>query len=477
LTILLGLSSLLIATNAWAFGNGTQGAVARRGICATPEPEGPCGTKAKLGKSGPQPKRAIFVNRGGGGYAGGIATDSRTNAASNVVNSGTVPALTTSDLSDANWNALLDCVRAYYAPFNLVIVDAEPPTTQNYVEVVVGNSKALLDVPDVPGSVVLGQASTEDVCSVEENGIAFAILEGHVTLYGNLNQSAKGRAELCITVAHEAGHLLGLEHEVIRADLMSYEDYSPKAFVDQSSACGTYEANPFSVCMCDGNTTQNSFTELIDNLGPFDTEPPTGSITSPANGASVPPGFKVAIDGSDNKSLEKVELKIDGTMSSADVTPPFELSAPSDISLGPHKVEAVLWDKSSNTFTVAINVTVEPACSGMNTGCAQGEICIDGACLGDIGAPCRMPNDCAGSLCVAGEGFDKFCSRSCSESADDCPDGFACEKPVVGAARCVASSGGGCGVSAAGRRAADSAGILAFFLLAGAGVLTKRRRG
>jgi hypothetical protein len=472
----IGLSLVILGTSTDAFALGkAQGPDGRmvEGVCGTPVPEEPC--PAKIGTSGPQPNRTIFVNRNGGNYNAGAVSDSKTNSAIVLPQSGSIAPLTTDDLNEANWQAFVQCMRDYYAPFNVTVVDVEPASGP-YVEVVIGGlaSDFGLTAPG-SGQVLLGIASNDNFCAVDDNGVAFTWFEDHKFAFGgNPNLNANFRRQLCISAAHEAGHVLGLEHEVLKTDLMSYEDAATKAFVDADSLCGTYEANPLPSCSCGDGTKQNSGQKLLDLLGPYDTEPPTGMITSPSNGASVPPGFKVTVEGTDNKSLEKVELKVDGMYVNADVTPPFEIQAPADIALGAHTIEAVLWDKSSNTTPLTLSVTVEPACQG-NGDCGDAEVCVEGACLGDVGHACNQTSDCATGLCAAGDGFEKFCTKTCTEGGDECPSGFECTVPVAGAAKCYPAEGGGGCRSVAGGRAAGGSGLAAFALLCVAALIGRAR--
>lgn len=480
----IGLCALamIAGTSGTASAFGKRGTTKRGkelvGVCGTPvkAPSDKC--TYKIGQRGPQQKRTIFLNRMGGNYVGGAATNSALNTVAIMPQSAQIPALTQSDFTDANWQALMECVRGYYAPFNIDVTDVEPGAG-NYVEVIMAGHASDYGFMEPSGGTILGIASADDLqpnCDVTEQGVTLVFFQSHAALWGNLNGGdSTGRTELCVTTAHETGHLFGLDHEGHKEDIMSYEEYLPKAFTDIDTACGEYEASP-RPCQCGANTTQNSFQRMLDNVGPNDSEKPTGTIDAPSDGAMVPPGFKVKVTAMDNFSVEKVELMIDGTLAASDVVEPYELQAPASVALGAHQLQVVLTDKSYNQTMLPLNVTVVPACQNA-TDCGDNELCIDGACVGDIGHSCVSAGDCASGLCIAGDGFAKFCSKSCS-ATDACPDGFDCNKGPngLGTDKCYASGGGGGCLTVAGGHAAGGAGGVAFLLFGLIALRARRRR-
>lgn len=194
----------------------------------------------------------IWINTEGGTYEGGNTTDSATNTTALLSSSDslTVPAMTTFDRDE-----LIQCVTDHYAPYNVMIVETEP-TSGTYIEAVVGGSGALLG-----DTSILGIASADNFCDISEGGIAFSFSDGHRGIQ-------RAQEELCATVAHEVGHLLSLQHEVMETDLMSYVtvyESNTKAFEDATSACGVYPGQETS-CDCGGSTT-NSSQRLIDHVG------------------------------------------------------------------------------------------------------------------------------------------------------------------------------------------------------------------
>jgi MYXO-CTERM domain-containing protein len=402
------------------------------GWCGTPQIDPPGGC-AKIGSKGPEPKRTIFLNRGGGVYSPGIETDSALNTVAAIqISTGTIPPYPG---TDADWAVVLACVQQYYARWNVEVVDQEPPPSEPYLEVAVGGSQTDIQYKDNIGGV-WGVASSDVFCTdVDNNGIAFAFAADHPP-----QASDYGRQEMCLTIVHETGHLAGLEHEVLPVDIMSYEQSATKDFQDQDSPCGEYVSGPRACC--GGVTTQNSFQKLNDYLAPYDVMAPTLEVTSPADGAAVPPGFAVTATASDDHSVESVQLFVDGDLVGSDTKEPYAIETPAGIALGAHTIEVRAIDKSSNITSKMLAVMVQPACTTAAE-CTKGDICQGGACVGDIGASCNQSGDCASGLCLAGDGFAKFCSKICSASAD-CPDGFDCAVSGGGATKCLPSSGGGC---------------------------------
>jgi MYXO-CTERM domain-containing protein len=465
---------LLGTTSAHAFGkNPATSGVAGVGICGTPEPTGTC---ARVDNSGPQPRRTVYLNRHGGTYAPAGDSNSATNqVALDNFAGGTIAPLS---LDDTNWAGVVQCVKDFYAPYNIDITDVEPDASTSYLEAVVGGTEANvgLDAHLPPGNTLLGIAATNELgngCDVEERGICFAFADNHGSL-----ADATNRKELCITIAHETGHLLGLEHEVHAADLMSYEiNNHTKSFSNFDSACGTYEDMPGN-CICGASSTQNTDVVLLENAGPNEKVPPVVTIKSPAPGATVGPGFVVEAEATDDHHVASVELVIGGQVVASAQLPPYNLKAPLSVAVGDLSYEVRAYDKSSNKAVATSTVKVEPGCTGP-ADCESNEQCKNGACLGDVGHTCTSAANCADGLCIppAGAGLNdsKFCTRTCDDSSA-CPSGFACDDSTGGATKCNPTDGaGGCGCSAGRQR--NTAGLSALAMFGLVTLLARRRRG
>ena len=135
-----------------------------------------------------------------------------------------------------------------------------------------------------------------------------------------------------------------------------------------------------------GNTTANKVTSpgtgspnrlLYSVVGaappPGDITPPTTSITSPANGATVSGTTTVSANASDSVGVSRVELLVDGSLAGTDTTSPYAIAwntttAPN----GGHSLQTRAYDAAGNVGSSAtVNVTVSNATSG-------GELIVNG---------------------------------------------------------------------------------------------------
>jgi hypothetical protein len=93
---------------------------------------------------------------------------------------------------------------------------------------------------------------------------------------------------------------------------------------------------------------------------PPDTTPPTVSITSPANGASLATTTTVTASATDDVAVSKVEFYVDGTLKATDTSAPYTYSLnPTGLS-GSHSMYAVAYDTANNATTSAtVNFTVD----------------------------------------------------------------------------------------------------------------------
>ncbi|HVR38217.1 MAG TPA: Ig-like domain-containing protein, partial [Thermoanaerobaculia bacterium] len=91
-----------------------------------------------------------------------------------------------------------------------------------------------------------------------------------------------------------------------------------------------------------------------------DTTPPTTSITSPANGATVSGTTTVNASASDNVGVTKVEFWLDGALKSTDTTSPYSWSwDTTTASNGTHSLQSKAYDAALNVgSSTSISVTV-----------------------------------------------------------------------------------------------------------------------
>ncbi len=390
--------------------------------------------------------RTIFLNRNGGTFHLGGATDAATNNANSQIIPGnnsqtfTIPPLETSGFF--NWANIVSCVKGHFTKYNLRVVEAEP-LTGNYVEAIVGGDGT--EIGFGPNEL-FGIASADNFCNVTERGIAFSFSETH-------RQVPRHDEELCATIAHEVGHLLALEHEQLPTDLLSYvliNDSGSKAFVDQSSGCGTSPQQPSS-CSCGASST-NSASRLSQFIGLRDTEtvPPMLTVTTPSDVLTVPPTFDVVVTATDDKAMSDVTALVDNVDVGSDTMPEGNVYTVTahNIAEGEHTLSVIATDAAGNTAKKDIPIIVKKS--------ATGDTCVaNEACTGGI---CAQTTD------------GNFCTQLCDMAANSCPENFDCTA-VSGSNICVPVEGGGCGCSSG-----TNPGPLGLFGLLGVTALLLRRR-
>lgn len=103
----------------------------------------------------------------------------------------------------------------------------------------------------------------------------------------------------------------------------------------------------------------------IAKVGVADTQAPTSQITSPAASSSVSGIVTVAVNASDNVGVDRVELKVNGTVIGVDSATPFSFSWNSaGAANGMSTLVATAFDKAGNATAsnpVAVNVANAPS--------------------------------------------------------------------------------------------------------------------
>ena len=190
------------------------------------------------------PPRTVYLHRGALTLRPGL-DDAHDDRSSMVDEPVTMPGFTG---SDRQWRAMMRCVRAQFAPFDVTITDARP-RQPGYVMVAVGGKPHALDMDPR----LTGLAPTREGGYVPD-AVAFVFARS----LGN-----RARA-ICEVAAHEIAHTYGLDHTTHCADIMSYRQCGNKRFVDRPMRCGERGARPCD----DGAKSQNSFRKLLRILGP-----------------------------------------------------------------------------------------------------------------------------------------------------------------------------------------------------------------
>lgn len=332
--------------------------------------------------------KTIYLNKAGVTLQPGN-NDSRTNRSTLANQATTIPAW---NASPAVWTATVQCMKDMFAAYDVTVTDVDPGQTP-HVEAVFGGSPQLLGMPQGVAGV---SPFTQD-CSVIENAIVF-------TFTAVLPQTDSRL--MCEIMAQEVAHAYGLDHELLAADPMTYLDYNGnRSFQNQTASCGEDVQRP---CGINGSTcraNQNSVTLLTERLGKKvggggDTIPPTGSITSPAANAQVPPGFVVFTDANDNQMVVSAKLYIDGALSLELTSGPFNFATPGTLSEGQHRLKVEVYDGTSTFMTQEITVTVKRGAPDPGSGGGSGTGGGGDGYGGEITGGCSTTSSGAGIVFV-----------------------------------------------------------------------------
>lgn len=314
----------------------------------------------------------IYLNPNGGTFDPGWPDESRENISSVLASvSGQTETVDPYPYGDASWQTVLDCVRDLYADFDVYVTDQDPGDTP-HLETVVGGHPNDIGLPEGVGGIA------PSGCEPVPNSVQYVFPR----TYG-----AGGEQGICEAAGQETAHSFGLEHGYWCPDVMTYLWDCPdrKTFVDRDVDCGEYSPRN---CSCSGST-QNSYQHLLRVIGPHpEIAPPTVSITSPDDGDTVGPGFGVTVDASDDGAIESVQLFVDGAHVQTANAPPYEFTAPDDLTAGEHEVEAHAFDddgvEATDLITVIVSLEPGEECGPLEP-CPVGQECVDGRCDGGGG--------------------------------------------------------------------------------------------
>ncbi|UCH93906.1 MAG: hypothetical protein JSV88_27070 [Candidatus Aminicenantes bacterium] len=108
-----------------------------------------------------------------------------------------------------------------------------------------------------------------------------------------------------------------------------------------------------------GIINMNSNHTLIATASLAGDEPPTVSITSPANGDIVSGTTTIYADASDDKGISKVEFYIDGSLEKTDTSSPYRHNWNTrGYPNGPHTIKVIAYDTANQSKEAEISVTV-----------------------------------------------------------------------------------------------------------------------
>jgi len=295
----------------------------------------------------------VYLNRSGGTYTPGEPNDSQTNVSSVPDQPVSIPAW---EVDDTSWGEVVTCVRDLFGPFGAVVTDSDPGAT-HHTEVVLGGLPGMLGLD--PNAAGVSPFRTD--CSVIDDSIVFIFPD---VLVGN--------RQVCEAVAQEVAHSVGLDHQYLCEDPMTYlTGCGDKKFRFRESVCGELEPRD---CKC--TRTQNSARLLLDRLG--SSQQPTLWINEPTGEDPVAADALVRVAVTNQPNW--IELYVDDEI--IDNAPPVTTSDPyalvdlttfGTMSAGTHDLTVrSYWDDgTSSTENVQVEV-VNGESSRILGGCAAG---------------------------------------------------------------------------------------------------------
>jgi len=283
----------------------------------------------------------VYLNRNGGTFSPGEPNDSRTNVSSVPDTPVSIPAW---EVDDVVWGEVFACVQDLFAPFGVVAVDVDPGDS-DHVEAVLGGLPGLVGLD--PNAAGVSPFRTD--CSVIDNSIVF--------IFPDVLSDSR---LVCEAVAQEVAHSIGLDHQYLCEDPMTYlTGCGEKKFLFRESVCGELEPRD---CKC--TRTQNSARLLLDRLG--SSERPTLWINDPTG--EEPVGSEALVRVAVTNQPNWIELYVDGEIidNAPAVTEPdpyslVELTTFGTMDPGPHELTVKsYWDDGTDS-TQSVEVQVQGA--------------------------------------------------------------------------------------------------------------------
>jgi hypothetical protein len=387
--------------------------------------------------------------------------------------------------ADADWNAVVQCLKEVYSPYGVVVGDVPPPAGTPYNEAIIAGRPQDIGL----SADILGIAPLANDCSPQSNVISFSFANHHVP-DARINN-------ICWTAAQESAHAYGLDHEYqfsdgtsACSDPMTYraDCGGQKFFRNKRATCG--EMGPRD-CRC--SKTQNSHQQLLAIFGPGTplTAAPTASIVYPLNNAAVTSGWVTHVSAGSQRGIAKVELYLNGSrwmvMPGAAFGPLGQMNPstytfylPANVPDGIIDIQAKAYDDLGlGVASIPITVTKGAPCTS-DSACAEHQTCDAGRCVfaaptGELGDSCTYSQFCKSWTCL-GAGDDMRCTQEClTDEPTSCPAGFTCDPTddQGTAGFCWPTDTGGCCNVGHERGAIWIHGALAALVL---GCLRRRRR-
>ncbi len=431
------------------------------------------------------PYNKIYLNRCAAGCPIGVGTS---NSITDKWPIGTARTLTKFPYSDDTWNKVVACFKDVMSPYNVEVVETNPGST-NHFEIMIAGLPT-----DVGMSANIGGVAPGGPCitSYMDNALVFDF----AGVWGSGTTCGSGCIEdICSTAAQEIAHTWkSMDHVIVKQDPMTYFNFTGrKYFQDTEAQCGSDCVNgvgPGNVtcsgtnnqshrCRCSTGQTQNSVSIIKSLFGTGPGTPPTVTVTKPANNTTVGAGFKLYATATDDVSVSKVDLKIDGMVVQTLTAEPYTFTAPTTLAPGVHHIEAVAYDGPGTPGTAALDVTIggpcesDSDCPNATDACAGGRCVAGPSATGGLGTACTDSAQCASDVCGS-DGTAMYCVEACV--VGDCPEDFGCIDDGSGKGTGVCWPGYDDGSGGCGCESNRPGGALSFGLLFAVTVFTWRRR-
>lgn len=434
------------------------------------------------------PSSVLYLNRCVGGCTVHSGADDAKSDTSSIPTSPGDSVLTEWAWGDAQWNAVVQCVKEVYSPYNIEVVTDRPSDNVVYNEQMVAGLGGQLGRSDAGG------ISPVEPCTVPAtNVMTFTFANGWGPHGANPQQQQVW--DICGVIGQESAHAFGLDHEWQYIDgkpsCSSPMTYRPTCgqqfFRNELAYCGEYAAR---ACMC--SDPQNSHLRLTAILGkgtPI-TAPPVVSVTAPANNATVGSGATVTAIASAQRGIQKVELAVNGYTwatvpgvawgaASGQPQASYQLQIPAEVPDGVMDLVVTAKDDLDiATSAPAVRVTKGSPCTSEAT-CLAGQKCdAQGRCAWDpatgvLGDACTYPQFCESGLCNGPVGGQMTCTQECVVAASDsCPMGYECIQNNGGVGLCLPQQADNTGCCSTGSDAAAQSSLLGVALL----VVVRRKR-
>jgi len=438
----------------------------------------------------------LYLNRciGGCAVTGGTTNDARQHISTyitmgpHVVSEYKNNAGATGAAADAEWNAVVQCVKEIYSPFNIVVMDTPPSGTGNYTEAIIAGQSEDVGLSQQVGGV----APAHNGCEPNDNAMSYTFANNGY-YFGDMQTRVW---ELCAVAGQESAHHFGLDHSFeyydgtsACNDPMTYRTDcgGQRFFRNKAAKCGE---DMVRTCFCGG--LQNTHAKILGVFGEGPNKslipPPTAVVNSPMNGGTAIDQQVVAFQAGSKRGVERSELYLNGYKwaevkgaafgQNGQLNPSnYNTKFPAGVPNGVIDIQVKAYDDLGvATMSSTVTVTKGAPCANADA-CAKGQKCEAGKCFWDVptgklGDSCDYQQFCESNNCVMTENGG-YCSQDCILGAmDACPMGFECVSAGAAGACLPADTGGGC-CSAAGSDAFVIPGGLSLFVL---GLVMRRRR-